>query len=50
MTREIPWNENDIPDILKRWHKPETGERKRTEKSFCVPAKEIRDNNYPTFP
>jgi type I restriction enzyme M protein len=40
-------DENDIPDILERWGKPddEAG-RKRTDKSFFVPAEEIRENNY----
>jgi len=39
--------ENDIEDILNRWDnlKAET-KRARTDKSFMVPAKDIRDNNY----
>lgn len=39
--------DNDIADILQRYHAlvKET-KRKRTDKSFFVPAKEIRDNNY----
>lgn len=38
---------NDIPDILNRWKNldTETG-RKRTDKSFFVPIKEIHGNNY----
>ncbi len=42
---EIP--ENDIPDIIARYHNPE-GERnrKRTEQSFFVPKQEIVDNDY----
>ena len=39
--------ENDIPDIIERFHKRENeGERARTEKSFMVPKKEIVDNQY----
>lgn len=39
--------ENDIPDILKRFHKPE-GEtkRKRTDQSFLVPFNEIKSNDW----
>lgn len=42
-----PIQDNDIPDILKRWDdlKAES-KRERTDKSFMVPVKEIRDNNY----
>lgn len=42
-----PIAENDIPDILIRWKdfKKET-KRKRTDKSFLVPVKEIRNNKY----
>jgi type I restriction enzyme M protein len=42
-----PIQDNDIPDILNRWDNlnVET-KRKRTDKSFMVPVKEIRDNNY----
>lgn len=38
---------NDIPDIIARFHhlKDET-KRKRTDKSFLVPVKEIQDNKY----
>lgn len=39
--------ENNIPDILKRYHNLNNEqERKRTDQSFMVPVKEIRDNNY----
>jgi type I restriction enzyme M protein len=42
-----PIEENDIPDILERWNKPEyETARQRTEQSFFVPADEIRENNY----
>ncbi len=42
---EVP--ENDIPDIISRFHYPE-GEknRERTEQSFFVPKQEIADNGY----
>jgi len=42
-----PIDKNDIPDIIKRFHdlKAEQG-RARTDKSFMVPVKEIRDNKY----
>lgn len=40
-------DENDIPDIVKRFHN-RSGEaaRERTEKSFMVPKQEIVDNGY----
>ncbi len=39
--------ENDIPDILKRFHNMDgEKERKRTEQSFFVDKAEIVDNNY----
>lgn len=40
-------NENDIPDIIRRFHNRdlEAG-RERTEKSFMVPKQEIVDNGY----
>ena len=39
--------ENDIPDIIARFHKLEEEEsRERTEQSFLVPVEEIRDNDY----
>lgn len=45
--KRSPITENDIPDIIKRWKeiKKET-KRERTDKSFLVPVKEIRDNKY----
>lgn len=45
--KRTPTDENDIPDILNRWRQLETEtQRTRLEKSFFVPAQEIRDNNY----
>lgn len=42
-----PIQDNDIPDILKRWDNLKAeSKRVRTDKSFMVPLKEIRDNNY----
>ena len=39
--------ENDIEDIIERFHKLENEEeRQRTEKSFLVPVEEIRENGY----
>ena len=39
--------ENDIPDIVSRFHKLETEkDRKRTEQSFMVPKQEIVNNDY----
>lgn len=39
--------ENDIPDIIARFHNRDTeAERKRTEQSFFVPKAEIVDNGY----
>lgn len=45
--KRSPVSENDIPDIVVRFHHPE-GEktRARTEKSFLVPKQEIVDNDY----
>ena len=45
--KRSPVGENDIPDVLQRWNNLE-GEkkRKRMEKSFMVPLKEIRDNDW----
>jgi type I restriction enzyme M protein len=38
---------NDIPDIVARFHKlKDESKRKRTDKSFMVTVKEIRDNKY----
>ena len=45
--KRSPVEENDIPDIIRRFHNPEQeAERKRTEKSFLVPKQEIADNDY----
>ena len=39
--------DNDIPDIIKRFHNLADEEgRERTEQSFFVPKQEIVDNNY----
>ncbi len=42
--------DNDIPDIIRRFHAPEdeTG-RERTEQSFFVPKTEIAENGYHLF-
>jgi len=42
-----PVAQNDIPDVLNRWHNL-AAEKKRTriEKSFFVPVEEILGNNY----
>lgn len=40
-------NENDIPDIVARFHNLDDEQtRERTDKSFLVPKKEIIDNDY----
>lgn len=42
-----PIKDNDIPDIIQRFHNlDKETRRKRTDKSFMVPVKEIRDNKY----
>jgi type I restriction enzyme M protein len=42
-----PIQDNDIPDILIRWDNLKAeSKRVRTDRSFMVPVKEIRDNNY----
>lgn len=42
-----PIKENDIPDIIERFHNPEKeADRARTEKSFFVPKDEIIKNDY----
>ena len=42
-----PVDDNDIPDIIERFHNRDKEEsRERTEKSFFVPAQEIIDNDY----
>ena len=39
--------ENDIPDIVKRFHnREEEKERQRTQQSFLVPKEEIAQNDY----
>ena len=39
--------ENDIPDILERFHNQDKeADRKRTEKSFLVPFEEIKENDW----
>ena len=39
--------ENDIPDIIERYRNRDAeADRKRTDKSFLVPKKEIEDNDY----
>ena len=45
--KRSPVQENDIPDIIARFHNPD-GEagRERTEQSFFVPKQEIVDNDY----
>ena len=45
--KRSPVNENDIPDIISRFHNIENEtERKRTEQSFFVDKKDIEDNDY----
>lgn len=40
-------SENDIPDLIERFHHPENEmSRKRTEQSFFVPKQEIQENDY----
>ncbi|WP_297992413.1 class I SAM-dependent DNA methyltransferase [Anoxybacillus sp.] len=42
-----PIEDNDIPDIIERFHNREAEKkRKRTEQSFFVPIEEIRENEY----
>lgn len=42
-----PIEENDIPDIIERFHNlDKEEERKRTDKSFLVPFEEIKENDY----
>ena len=39
--------DNDIPDIINRFHNPKGEEsRSRKEQSFFVPVEEIRNNDY----
>ncbi len=45
--KRSPVDENDIPDIIERYHNLEQEEkRERTEQSFFVPKQEIVDNDY----
>ena len=45
--KRSPVDENDIPDIIERFHnRDKEVERKRTERSFFVPKQEIVDNEY----
>jgi type I restriction enzyme M protein len=45
--KRTPVAENDIPDIIERFHsRDKEAERARTEKSFFVPKQEIVDNGY----
>ena len=45
--KRSPVEENEIPDIIRRFHNLEQeADRKRTEKSFLVPKQEIADNDY----
>ena len=45
--KRSPVTENDIPDIIERYRNRDAeADRKRTDKSFLVPKKEIEDNDY----
>jgi len=45
--KRTPIDNNDIPDIVKRFHNlNEEAKRTRTDKSFVVPVQEIIDNDY----
>ncbi|SFA52420.1 type I restriction enzyme M protein [Anoxybacillus pushchinoensis] len=45
--KRTPIEDNDIPDIIARFHNREAEkDRKRTEQSFFVPVEEIRENDY----
>ena len=45
--KRSPVSENDIPDIIERFHnRDKEVDRERTEKSFMVPKQEIIDNGY----
>lgn len=45
--KRTPVADNDIPDIIERFrHLEQEADRKRTEKSFLVPKKEIVENGY----
>ena len=45
--KRSPISENDIPDVIARFHNQKAEEsRSRKEQSFFVPVEEIRENNY----
>ncbi len=45
--KRSPISDNDIPDIIERFHNlTEEEDRERTEKSFLVPKEEIVENGY----
>ena len=45
--KRSPVSENDIPDVVSRYHNLKAEEsRSRKEQSFFVPVEEIRQNNY----
>ena len=45
--KRSPVNDNDIPDIVSRFHNLDgEKDRERTEQSFLVPKQEIADNDY----
>ena len=45
--KRTPVSENDIPDIIARFHNLDAEDgRERTDKSFFVPKQEIVDNDY----
>ena len=42
-----PVEENDIPDLLEKWHNRDSNQKTdRKAKAFFVPKKEIKDNGY----
>lgn len=48
--KRSPIEENDIPDIIQRFHHLDGEmERKRTEQSFMVPKEDIVENDYDLF-
>ncbi len=45
--KRSPISDNDIPDVVARFHNQQTEEsRSRKEQSFLVPVEEIRNNDY----
>ena len=45
--KRSPIQENDIPDIIERYHnRDKESERERTDKSFFVPFEEIKENDW----